>query len=63
MLVLEDSPAGLTAAKGAGAITVGVPHEHSPAEALKNADLVVSRLDDPPLFGLIEPQRRRTQPG
>ena len=30
MLVLEDSPAGLAAAKGAGAVAVGVPHEHSP---------------------------------
>ena len=34
MLVLEDSPAGLAAARGAGAFAVGVPHEHSPAEAL-----------------------------
>ena len=50
MLVLEDSPAGLAAAKGAGAFAVGVPHEHSPAEALAAADLIVSRLDDPSFF-------------
>jgi len=54
MLVLEDSPAGLAAARGAGTIAVGVPHEHSPAEALKNADLVVSRLDAAALLNLID---------
>jgi beta-phosphoglucomutase-like phosphatase (HAD superfamily) len=54
MLVLEDSPAGLAAAKGAGAVAVGIPHEHSPEEALAAADLVVARLDDPSLLRLIE---------
>ncbi|CEF48401.1 unnamed protein product [uncultured bacterium] len=54
MLVLEDSPAGLAAARAAGAIAVVVPHEHSPASALTAADLVVSRLDDPALLQLIE---------
>jgi HAD superfamily hydrolase (TIGR01509 family) len=54
MLVLEDSPAGVAAAKAAGALAVGVPHEHSPAEALMSADLVVHRLDDPALFHLID---------
>jgi HAD superfamily hydrolase (TIGR01509 family) len=54
LLVLEDSPAGLAAAKGAGAIAVGVPHEHSPAEALAGADLIVSRLDASALFSLID---------
>ena len=29
-LVLEDSPPGIAAAKGAGAFAVGLPHEHSP---------------------------------
>lgn len=47
MLVLEDSPAGLSAARGAGAFAVAVPHDHSPAEALAGADLIASRLDDP----------------
>jgi HAD superfamily hydrolase (TIGR01509 family) len=54
MLVLEDSPAGLAAASEAGAFAVGIPHEHSPAEALAAARLVVARLDDPSLFRLIE---------
>jgi HAD superfamily hydrolase (TIGR01509 family) len=52
MLVLEDSPAGLAAARGAGAIAVGVPHQHSPAGNLTAADLVVPRLDDPALLRL-----------
>jgi beta-phosphoglucomutase-like phosphatase (HAD superfamily) len=54
MVVLEDSPAGLAAATAAGAIAVGVPHEHSPAESLTAATLVVPRLDDPALLRLIE---------
>ncbi len=47
LLVLEDSPAGLSAAKAAGTFAVVVPHDHSPAEALQGADLIVTRLDDP----------------
>jgi HAD superfamily hydrolase (TIGR01509 family) len=54
MLVLEDSPAGLAAAKAAGAMAVVVPHEHSPARGLAAADLIVHRLDDPALLQLIE---------
>jgi beta-phosphoglucomutase-like phosphatase (HAD superfamily) len=54
VLVLEDSPAGVAAAKAAGAFTVGVPHEHSPAKTLRAADLIVSRLDDPELMRLID---------
>jgi HAD superfamily hydrolase (TIGR01509 family) len=53
LLVLEDSPAGVAAGRGAGAVVVGVPHEHSPAEALQAADLIVPRLDDPTLLALI----------
>jgi HAD superfamily hydrolase (TIGR01509 family) len=53
LMVLEDSPAGLAAARDAGAIAIGVPHEHSPAEGLKAAALVVPRLDDPALLHLI----------
>ena len=59
MVVLEDSPAGLAAAKGAGAIAVGVPHQHSPVEALSAADLVIARLDDPALLRLIESPDRK----
>jgi HAD superfamily hydrolase (TIGR01509 family) len=54
VLVLEDSAAGLEAAKGAGAVAVGVPHEHSPAENLHAADLIVPRLDDPAVLALLE---------
>lgn len=54
VLVLEDSAAGLQAAKGAGAFAVGVPHEHSPAENLHAAALIVSRLDDPAVLALLE---------
>lgn len=50
LLVLEDSPAGVAAAKAAGAFAVGVPHEHSPADGLGAADLIVPRLDDPALL-------------
>ncbi len=54
LLVLEDSAAGVSAAKGAGAFAVGVPHEHSPADGLSHADLIVARLDDPALLALID---------
>jgi HAD superfamily hydrolase (TIGR01509 family) len=54
ILVLEDSPAGLAAARAAGTFAVGIPHDHSPAEALRSADLIVPRLDDPALIALIE---------
>ena len=61
--MLEDSPAGVEAGAAAGAFAVGVPHEHSPAEALEAADLIVPRLDDPALLALIEGQpSRRTAP-
>ncbi len=47
VLVLEDSPAGLAAAKAAGTFAVGVPHDHSPAADMADAHLIVPRLDDP----------------
>ncbi len=53
LLVLEDSPAGIAAAKAAGAFAVGVPHEHSPAETLAEADRIVPRLDAPALLALL----------
>jgi HAD superfamily hydrolase (TIGR01509 family) len=63
VLVLEDSPAGAEAGRGAGAVGVGVPHEHSPAEALRSADLIVPRLDDPAVLALLEgPFVRREDP-
>jgi HAD superfamily hydrolase (TIGR01509 family) len=54
MLVLEDSGPGVEAAKSAGAFAVGVPHDHSPASALGQADLIVPRLDDPTLLALLD---------
>jgi HAD superfamily hydrolase (TIGR01509 family) len=59
VLVLEDSPTGLAAAKAAGTFAVGVPHDHSPAQGLAAADLVVPRLDDPELLALLEPGQER----
>ena len=52
MLVLEDSVAGLHAAKAAGAFAVGVPHLFSPEQTMQHADLIIQRLDDPRLIGL-----------
>jgi HAD superfamily hydrolase (TIGR01509 family) len=54
MIVLEDSPAGLAAARGAGAFAVGIPHEHSPVAGLHDAHLIVPRLDDPALLALLD---------
>ena len=51
LLVLEDSPAGVSAGKAAGAYTVGVPHDHSPAGPLAAADLIIDRLDATELLG------------
>jgi len=53
LLVLEDSPPGLAAAKRAGTFAVGIPHEHSPTAGLGDASLIVARLDDPELFARI----------
>ena len=58
ILVLEDSPAGLAAAKGAGMVAVGIPHEHSPAKGLAAADLIVAQLDAPELLHLIDAAAR-----
>ena len=54
VLVLEDSAAGLEAAKGAGTFPVGVPHEHSPADTLHAAALIVDRLDAPAVLALLK---------
>jgi len=54
VVVLEDSPAGVAAGLEAGAVVVGVPHEHSPADVLHAADLIVSCLDAPAILKLLE---------
>lgn len=47
ILVLEDSPNGLRAAKGAGARCVVVPHHLVPRDQLTGADAIVESLEDP----------------
>ena len=54
VMVLEDSPPGIAAARAAGAFAVGVPHDHSPADGLAAADLIVPRLDDPALLARLD---------
>jgi len=44
MIVLEDSPNGLRAAKGAGARCVVIPHSRVPLHGIDLADAVVSSL-------------------
>lgn len=50
LAVLEDSPAGLAAARAAGAYAIGVPHEYSPRHLFHDAHRVALRLDDPALL-------------
>ncbi len=57
MLVLEDTPAGVAAARAAGAFVVAIPHEHSPSSGLGNADMIVSSLDHPDLLARITSPR------
>ncbi|MFV2062322.1 MAG: HAD family hydrolase, partial [Chloroflexota bacterium] len=44
-LVIEDAPAGITAAKAAGALVVAVSTTHA-ATALQEADAVINGLQD-----------------
>lgn len=53
VLVLEDSAAGLQAARAAGAFATGVPHRFSPPEVIAHADLIVESLHDPRLLSLL----------
>jgi HAD superfamily hydrolase (TIGR01509 family) len=50
MVVLEDSPNGLRAAKGAGARCVVVPHPLVPLDELVGADAIVPSLLAPSLL-------------
>jgi phosphoglycolate phosphatase/beta-phosphoglucomutase len=45
VLAMEDSPAGLAAARQAGLLTLGVAHTY-PAQRLRGADAVVDRLSE-----------------
>jgi HAD superfamily hydrolase (TIGR01509 family) len=53
MIVLEDSPAGLCAAKAAGARCVIVPHRRVPLDRLAGADAVVASLAAPEFLDLM----------
>ncbi len=53
MIVLEDSPNGLRAAKGAGARCVVIPHSRVPLHDLGLADAVVSSLAADELTALL----------
>lgn len=53
MAVLEDSPAGVRAAKAAGAKCVVVPHALVPMEEIGLADAIVSSLAAPELAQLL----------
>jgi HAD superfamily hydrolase (TIGR01509 family) len=53
MLVLEDSPNGLRAARSAGAKCIVVPHDAVPMDQLEGADAIVSSLADPVLFQIL----------
>lgn len=44
MLVFEDSPNGLRAAKSAGAKCIVVPHDHTPHHLIEDADHIVPGL-------------------
>jgi HAD superfamily hydrolase (TIGR01509 family) len=44
-VVIEDTPAGLASAKGAGLFTIGVTHTH-PAESLSDADCLTDSLPE-----------------
>lgn len=53
MVVLEDSPNGLRAAKAAGARCIIVPHALVPLDRLKEADEVLTSLEAPQLYELL----------
>jgi beta-phosphoglucomutase-like phosphatase (HAD superfamily) len=53
MIVLEDSPNGIRAAKAAGARCIAVPHALVPLEDLAGADAVVPSLETPLVHQLL----------
>ncbi|MCX7741635.1 MAG: HAD-IA family hydrolase [Meiothermus sp.] len=58
-LAIEDSLNGVRAARAAGAFTVAVPNAITRHLDLSEADLVLSRLDDLPLWELVRIARGR----
>lgn len=57
MLVLEDSPAGSTAAVAAGAYTVAVPNDHTRECDFSHVQLVADTLADPELERCLWPDQ------
>ena len=55
-LVLEDSPSGIRAAKTAGCFVIAVASSHAPEE-LKEADWIVSSLEDLELYSADDSDR------
>jgi HAD superfamily hydrolase (TIGR01509 family) len=53
-IAFEDSPNGVTAAKGAGLVCVAVPNPITATLALDDADLVLESLAELPLHELLE---------
>lgn len=53
ILVLEDSQAGVQAAKAAGAVCLVVPHEHNGGQDFSLADAVVPSLNAPEVFEMV----------
>ncbi|MFO0809247.1 MAG: HAD family phosphatase [Gemmataceae bacterium] len=53
VLVIEDSLAGLRAAKDAGATCVIIPHTGTPLEAIREADLIAESLESAALWALL----------
>ena len=53
VLVLEDSPAGLAAAKAAGAMCIVVPSPYADDADWSAADAIVDRLDAPEVFDVL----------
>jgi HAD superfamily hydrolase (TIGR01509 family) len=53
LLVVEDSPNGIQAAKAAGCFCVAVPLAHVGKERVALADVIVDSLTDPRLFELL----------
>jgi HAD superfamily hydrolase (TIGR01509 family) len=58
VLVLEDSPVGLAAAKAAGAFCVVIPSAYTPHADWSAADVIADRLDAADLLRLIAPANR-----
>lgn len=53
-LVLEDSNAGIIAAKEANCFAVAVPHAHSHGQTYDRADLIINTLADPKLWSKLQ---------